>query len=197
MGAGDSCRETSICPPAFIPDHSYEIKFNKKSFPPPPTKWNPTLSEQLNTMRQDCGGNLMFNMYLSGSSFCPVKNYRNNLLWVIFSFFCINCAGCPEAAVLLRCQGRALFSLFNLKARLLFCRKSEILFPGRVSWLLGEETAMREGARMLHALDSDWTGKPMRILMFYFLLRYFNIYFKHLFAVIPQMWLLLTCDKDV
>lgn len=168
MGAGDSCRETSICPPAFIPDHSYEIKFNKKSFPPPPTKWNPTLSEQLNTMRQDCGGNLMFNMYLSGSSFCPMKNYRNNLLGVRFSFFFFfiyNCTRCPEPAVLLRCQGTALFSLFNLKARLLFCRKSEILFPGRVSWLLGEETATRDGVRMLHALDSDWM--PMRIFMFF------------------------------
>lgn len=33
MGASDSCLETSICPPAFIPDHSYEIKFNKNLFP--------------------------------------------------------------------------------------------------------------------------------------------------------------------
>lgn len=32
MGASDSCLETSICPPAFIPDHSYEIKFNKNLF---------------------------------------------------------------------------------------------------------------------------------------------------------------------
>lgn len=32
MGARDSCLETSICPPAFIPDHSYEIKFNKNLF---------------------------------------------------------------------------------------------------------------------------------------------------------------------
>lgn len=32
MGASDSCLETSICPPAFIPDQSYEIKFNKNLF---------------------------------------------------------------------------------------------------------------------------------------------------------------------
>lgn len=32
MGASDSCLETSICLPAFIPDHSYEIKFNKNLF---------------------------------------------------------------------------------------------------------------------------------------------------------------------
>lgn len=32
MGASDSCLETSICPPAFIPDPSYEIKFNKNLF---------------------------------------------------------------------------------------------------------------------------------------------------------------------
>lgn len=32
MGGSDSCLETSICPPAFIPDHSYEIKFNKNLF---------------------------------------------------------------------------------------------------------------------------------------------------------------------
>lgn len=31
-GGSDSCLETSICPPAFIPDHSYEIKFNKNLF---------------------------------------------------------------------------------------------------------------------------------------------------------------------
>ncbi|KAM4608909.1 LOW QUALITY PROTEIN: protein FEV [Polymixia lowei] len=63
MGASDSCLETSICPPAFIPDHSYEIKFNKNLSRHQRNEIQP--SEQLNTMRQDCGGNLMFNMYLS------------------------------------------------------------------------------------------------------------------------------------
>lgn len=81
----------------------------------------------------------MFNMYLSGSSFGPIKNERNSPFYIsieIFLHFSPGVGVLP--AMMLRFQARALFSLFNLKARLLFCRKSEILFPGRVSWLLAE-----------------------------------------------------------
>ncbi|XP_054643317.1 protein FEV [Dunckerocampus dactyliophorus] len=65
MGGSDSCLETSICPLAFIPDPSYEIKFNKNLFLLHQPNEIQAFCEEVNTMRRDCGGKLMFNMYLS------------------------------------------------------------------------------------------------------------------------------------
>ncbi|KAM9804509.1 LOW QUALITY PROTEIN: protein FEV [Neosynchiropus ocellatus] len=65
MGGADSCLETRICPVAFIPDHSYEIKFNKNLLLPPNES---QACEAVSTMRQETGGNLMFNMYLPDPS---------------------------------------------------------------------------------------------------------------------------------
>lgn len=88
----------------------------------------------------------MFNMYLSGSSSAPVAGIIGNKA-LYFSYNCARSVARVSrgGAAALGSGATALFSLFNLKARLLFCRKSEILFPGRVSWLLrGEETAETE-----------------------------------------------------
>lgn len=136
MGASDSCLETSICPPAFIPDHSYEIKFNKNLF----------LRHQRNEIQPILNKGTQWDRTAEETSCSTcISQVRHFVPWRIIdrgAYNSLNCAGCrcPEAAVL-RFQGTLLFSRFNLKARLLFCRKSEILFPGRVSWLPGEETA--------------------------------------------------------
>lgn len=71
---------------------------------------------------------------------------------------------CARAAVMLHLQGSALFCLFNLGARLLFCRKSEILFPGRVSWLLTEETAQRTRQKALDWDRAETRSRDSRII---------------------------------
>lgn len=146
MGASDSCLETSICPPAFIPDHSYEIKFNKnlflrlqrneiQPFLNIRTQWDRTAKE---TSCSTCISQVR-HFVQSG---IRETAYCYSFLWILLRLG-------VQKTTMLHFQGRALSSLFNLKARLLFCRKSEILFPGRVSCrLLVDETG----------LDSDCTG---------------------------------------
>lgn len=145
MGASDSCLETSICPPAFIPDHSYEIKFNKNLFLRHQrneiqpflnnwTQWDRTAED---TSCSTCISQVRHPL--------PLRELGNTALY--FSYNCARSVARASrgGAAALGSGATALFSLFNLKARLLFCRKSEILFPGRVSWLLrGEETAETE-----------------------------------------------------
>lgn len=79
-------------------------------------------------MRQDCGGNLMFNMYLSGSSFSPVKNDRN-------SYNSWNCAGCRvlvRRCSVSRAEHCSAFSIWKPVCSFVGNRKSFFLdaFPG-------------------------------------------------------------------
>lgn len=83
----------------------------------------PFTSTTAATMRQNCGGSLMFNMYLSGTVFF-VRKMRNiaeknrETLRV-----CVRVLRAPPPVSLTSPSG----------TRVLFCRKSDILFPGRVS----------------------------------------------------------------
>lgn len=102
-------------------------QWQKKSFPPPTTKWNPTVSEQPNTMIQDCGGNLMFNMYLSGSS--SYEELTNNRL-EFFTFCPVSVRLCRGAAF--RAQRCSTFLIWKPGCSFVGNRKSFFLdaFPG-------------------------------------------------------------------
>lgn len=69
----------------------------------------------------------MFNMYLSGSSLCPHRNQTNVPSFLSFLEIGLRVRRAASAAQSVR------EPFFPSEARLLFCRKSEILFPGRVS----------------------------------------------------------------
>lgn len=128
MGASDSCLETSICPPAFIPDRSYEIKFNK----------NLSLRHQRNETQALLSVGTQWGNTPAGDSSCStcISQVRRSG------------RGEPNRAVLARLHGSGLSSgcwrsgsrararasfQSGSPSRLLLCRKSEILFPGRVS----------------------------------------------------------------
>lgn len=78
------------------------------------------------TMRQNCGGSLMFNMYLSGSLHCLFMDKMKNIAEIIGREKGDARALCVHAAH--HCG-----MTFPSGTHVLFCRKSDILFPGRAS----------------------------------------------------------------
>ena len=91
MGATDSCLETSICPPAFIPDHSYEIKFNKNLFPSATNemKSNPFLNNwaQWDRTAEETSCSTCISQVRPVLFYAPVEELReNNAALVLFGF---------------------------------------------------------------------------------------------------------------
>lgn len=89
-------------------------------------KANP--SRSTDTMRQNCGGNLMFNMYLSGTL---ALLYKTGISGSYLLYFRGQFLPFSDAGLLLGTDCLA----FQSETRLFFCRKSDFLFPERVSWL--------------------------------------------------------------